>query len=51
MGVIATVADQTAMISHLLLSHSGMVMRACGRGLGAKDRVIVACIIVALDCT
>ena len=59
-GVIAAVADQTAIISHLLpmcWGHSGMVMRACGRGLGAKNRscytgirVIMARVIVALDC-
>ena len=40
-GVIAAVADQDrddfTPFAHVL-SHSGMVMRACGHGLGAKDR-------------
>ena len=49
--------DDFTPIAHVL-SHSGMVMRACGRGLGAKARshytgirVIVARVIVALDCS
>ena len=47
--------DDFTPLAHVL-SYSGMVMRACGCGLGAKDRshltgihVIVARIIVALD--